>query len=256
MGARARLRVVLTTSQRQWNFADVWEAIASRHGEHPALVHGSLVRSWHGFDTRADGLAATLLDVGLERQEKVAQYCRNRPEYLESMFAAFKAGLVPVNTNFRYGDEELTYLWRDSDTAAVVFDAEFTETCDRLRYQLPEVKAWIRVDEHDGSGECPDWAIPYEVAVTSASDDAPTRAPWGRSGADLNLLYTGGTTGMPKGVMWPQHDFFMMIERRRTSPPPAAETSGRGRGSSRDHRSCTGRPVGSRWQHCRQPAPS
>ncbi|MGO9557626.1 MAG: AMP-binding protein [Acidimicrobiales bacterium] len=202
----------------QWNYADVWEQIADRFGDSPALLHGSTTLTWHDLDRRADGIAAVLLESGLQRQDKVAQYCRNRPEYLESMLAAFKASLVPVNTNFRYGDEELEYLWTDSDTVAVVFDAEFTDTCDRLRKTLPAIRAWIRVSEP--GDDCPDWAIAYHDAAGSAAADHRTRAPWGRSGDDLNLLYTGGTTGMPKGVMWPQHDFFLMIERQYGRMPP------------------------------------
>ncbi|MGO9198318.1 MAG: AMP-binding protein [Acidimicrobiales bacterium] len=202
----------------QWNYADVWEWIADRYGKAPALLHGPTVRTWDDFDRRADGIAAVLLDAGLQRQDKVAQYCRNRPEYLETMFAAFKASLVPVNTNFRYGDEELAYLWTDSDTSAVVFDGEFTDTCDRLRRQLPAIKAWIRVAPP--GGDCPAWAIAYDDAAGSGPSSGRTRAPWGRSGDDLNLLYTGGTTGMPKGVMWPQHDFFLMIELQYGRTPP------------------------------------
>jgi acyl-CoA synthetase (AMP-forming)/AMP-acid ligase II len=202
----------------QWNYADIWEQIADRFGDAAALLHGSTTRTWHDLDRRADGIAAVLLESGLQRQDKVAQYCRNRPEYLESMLAAFKASFVPVNTNFRYGDEELEYLWTDSDTAAVVFDAEFTDTCDRLRKALPAVRAWIRVAQR--GDDCPDWAIAYDDAASSAAVTHRTRAPWGRSGDDLNLLYTGGTTGMPKGVMWPQHDFFLMIEHQYGRTPP------------------------------------
>ncbi|HEV8065116.1 MAG TPA: AMP-binding protein, partial [Acidimicrobiales bacterium] len=138
----------------QWNYADVWEWIADRFGDEPALVHGDTARSWREFDRRAAGIAEVLLHAGLGRQEKVAQYCRNRPEYIETIFACFKASLVPVNTNFRYGPEELAYLWADSETAAVVFDAEFTDNCDQLRKQLPRIKAWIHVGEDD----CPPWA--------------------------------------------------------------------------------------------------
>jgi fatty-acyl-CoA synthase len=132
---------------------------------------------------------------------------------MESMFAVFKAGLVPVNTNYRYGDDELTYLWDNCDAAAVVFDAEFTDTCARLRPKLPGIRHWLRIgDEANG----PDWAIPYEQAATSH----PGRvvADWGRSGDDLYLLYTGGTTGMPKGVMWRQDDMFRMLEEQQGNP--------------------------------------
>jgi acyl-CoA synthetase (AMP-forming)/AMP-acid ligase II len=202
----------------EWNYADVWEAVADRFADEPALVHGDRVVSWRAFDDRADGVAAALLGAGLSQQDKVAQYMRNRPEYMESMFAAFKAGLVPVNTNFRYGDEELTYLWSNSDSAAVVFDAEFTDVCARLRAALPGVRCWLRVGGDDAG---PDWAVPYEEAASTH----PGRgvAPWGRSGDDLYLLYTGGTTGMPKGVMWRQDDLFHMLEAQQ--PRPATDAA-------------------------------
>lgn len=202
-------------STAEWNYADVWEHLADRFGSDPALLHGGEVRTWADFDRRADGVAAALLGAGLTRQDKFAQYCRNRPEYLESMFAAFKASIVPVNTNFRYGPEELAYLWEDSETSAVVFDAEFTETCDQLRQELPAIRLWLRVGDPAG---CPSWAVTYEEAAGSAA--GRVRAPWGRGGGDLNLLYTGGTTGMPKGVMWAQHDFFLMIEHQYGRTPP------------------------------------
>src|SRR6266487_850904 len=98
-----------------WNYADVWEAVAAMHPHATALVRGDSEISWRDFDRRANGIAATLLDGGLRQQDKVAQYLRNSPAYIESMFAAFKAGLVPVNTNYRYVDEELRYLWTNSD---------------------------------------------------------------------------------------------------------------------------------------------
>ncbi len=202
----------------QWNFADVWEHLADRFPEAPALVHGDVVRSWREFSKRSDGLAATLLASGLGRQDKVAQYCRNRPEYLESLFACFKASFVPVNTNFRYGDEELVYLWKDADVTAVVFDAEFTGTCERLRAQVPGIRSWIRVPGGPEDDDCPPWAVPYGEAADSSP--VRVRAVWGRSGEDLNLLYTGGTTGMPKGVMWQQHDFFLMLEKQYGRMPP------------------------------------
>ena len=123
---------------------------------------------------------------------------------------AFKAGLVPVNTNYRYGDDELRYLWSNSDAEAVVFGAEFTATCDRLRSQLPGIRLWLRVG---GDGDPPAWATDYRTAATSSRGRLVP--PWGRSGDDLYLLYTGGTTGLPKGVMWRQDDLFRMLEAGR-----------------------------------------
>jgi 3-oxocholest-4-en-26-oate---CoA ligase len=189
-----------------WNFADLWEAVSRSVPDAPANLHGDRRTDWREFEQRANGIAATLLGLGVERQDKVAQYLYNSPEYLESMFGAMKAGLVPVNTNYRYGDTELLYLWDNADAVAVVFHASFGPRLESLRHQLPRVKGWIWVD--DGSGPCPEWAIPYEQAAASVPGVDPVRGPWGRDGDDLYLLYTGGTTGMPKGVMWRQDDMF------------------------------------------------
>jgi fatty-acyl-CoA synthase len=193
-----------------WNFADAWEAVADLLPDAPAQVHGQQRFSWRDFDARANGIARALLDAGVKSQDKVAQYLYNGPEYLESLFAAFKAGLVPVNTNYRYTEDELVYLWDNADVVAVVFHGSFAERIEPLRSKVPLVTTWLWVD--DGSGPCPDWAMPYEEAASSASSASDrVRPPWGRSGDDLYLLYTGGTTGMPKGVMWRQDDLFMRI---------------------------------------------
>ncbi|TMM16787.1 MAG: acyl-CoA synthetase [Actinobacteria bacterium] len=200
-----------------WNFADVWEVVADTLPDAPALVQSQPGRPAHGrggrrqsfaeTDRRANGVARALLDLGAGAQDKVAQYLYNCPEYLESVFGTFKAGLVPVNTNYRYGDDELAYLWDNADAVAVVFHGTFAERIECLRPRLPRVKGWLWVD--DGSGPCPDWAIAYEDAAKSTSERVAP--PWGRSGDDLYLLYTGGTTGMPKGVMWRQDDLFAAL---------------------------------------------
>jgi acyl-CoA synthetase (AMP-forming)/AMP-acid ligase II len=196
------------------SFADVWEQIADAFPEAPAQVHGDRRSTWREFDRRADGVAQALLDLGVERQDKVAQYLYNTPEYLESVYGAVKASLVPVNTNYRYTDDELVYLWDNADAVAVVFHGAFTETIERVRSRVPRVRLWLWVD--DGTGPCPDWATPYEDAATSASDRV--RAPWGRGGEDIFMLYTGGTTGMPKGVMWQMGDLIDVYARSGGDP--------------------------------------
>ena len=192
-----------------WNFAEVWEAIAEATPDSPALVQGDRRITWTEFDRRADGIARTLLDGGAQEQDKVAHYLYNCPEYLESLFGIYKAGLAPVNTNYRYGDDELVYLWDNADAVAVVFHGTFTERIDGLRGRFPRVRTYLWVD--DGSGPCPPWAIDYEQATTAAA--GRTVAPWGRDGDQLYLLYTGGTTGMPKGVMWRQDDLFSILNQ-------------------------------------------
>jgi acyl-CoA synthetase (AMP-forming)/AMP-acid ligase II len=190
-----------------WNFADVWETVAGALPEAQAQVNGKRRLTWAETDRRANGIAKALLSLGVEKQDKVAQYLYNGVEYLESMFAVFKAGLVPVNTNYRYADEELLYLWDNADAVAVVFHGTFSSRIEALRDRLPKIKGWLWVD--DGTDACPDWAVPYEEAAASCPERV--EAPWGRSGDDLYMLYTGGTTGMPKGVMWRQDDLYAIL---------------------------------------------
>ncbi|MEO8693128.1 MAG: AMP-binding protein [Acidimicrobiales bacterium] len=195
-----------------WNLAEVWETVAEQLPDAPALAHGAQRRTWRAFDRNANGIARTLLDHGLGEQHKVAQYLYNGVEYLESMFAAFKAGLVPVNTNYRYGEDELLYLFDNSDAAAVVFHSTFVERLDAIRDRLPKVRCWLWVD--DGTGPCPDWALPYGAAAATGAPRVV--APWGRRPDHLFFLYTGGTTGLPKGVMWRQDDLFAILNRSAT----------------------------------------
>ena len=188
----------------EWNYADVWETVADVLPGAPALAQGGRSFTWSQFDHRADGVGRWLLGHDLAHQDKVALYLYNCPEYLECIFATTKVGAVPVNTNYRYADDELVYLWTNADAVAVVFHGTFTGRVERIRDRVPGVRAWLWVD--DGSGPCPQWAERYEDAAKNGG--SRVRAPWGRSGDDLIMLYTGGTTGMPKGVMWRQDDLF------------------------------------------------
>jgi acyl-CoA synthetase (AMP-forming)/AMP-acid ligase II len=199
-----------------WNLADIWERNADRFPDAIAQIQGDRRTTWAQFDRRADGIAAALLAAGVQHQDKVAHYLYNCPEYLESMFGLFKAALVPVNTNYRYTDDELAYLWDNADAVAVIFHGAFTDRCAAMRARAPRVRSWIWVD--DGTARCPDWAIDYEVAAGSAT--GRVAAPWGRSPDDLYLLFTGGTTGMPKGVMWRQDDMIGSLDAPSKRPLP------------------------------------
>ena len=191
-----------------WNYADVYEAIAAKVPQRPCQVQGDRTITWAEFDARADALAADLLAAGLTHQSKVVAYLFNCPEYLETYVAAFKGGFAPVNTNYRYGHDEIVYLFDNADAEAVVFHAAFVALVEGVRHELPNVKRWYCVA--DGTAPVPEWATDYQ-AVVSMPVAGPVRGPWGRSGDDLLLLYTGGTTGMPKGVMWRQDDLFNVL---------------------------------------------
>ncbi len=192
-------------SPREWNFADVWETVAHTVPDRIALVHGSCRITWAALDATANGFAATLLQRGAARQDKVALYLCNGPAYLQAAFGCMKAGLVPVNINYRYQEDELIYLWHNCDATTVVFHGAFTTRVEAVRARCPAVGLWIHVD--DGTTPCPAWALPFDAAA--APEPATVRAPWMRSGDDLVLIYTGGTTGRPRGVMWRQHDLFV-----------------------------------------------
>jgi 3-oxocholest-4-en-26-oate---CoA ligase len=207
-----------------WNLADIWEAVAARVPDRPAQIQGDRVISWADFDRRADALAADFVAAGLTHQSKIACYLYNAPEYLETMFAAFKAAMAPVNTNYRYGPEEITYLFDNADAEAVVFHACFADLVEQVRAELPKVKRWYVVADETGDG--PSWATSYEAVATSGARLG--ELSWQRSGDDLLLLYTGGTTGMPKGVMWRQDDLFNVLGAGGspiTGVPPATDVA-------------------------------
>jgi len=221
---------VVEVNAQGWNFADVWERIAEKIGDQLAQRQDQNSTTWSEFNSRANGIAQHFLDAGLVEQDKVAQYLYNCPEYLESVFGAFKAGMAIVNTNYRYTADEIVYLWDNADVVAVVFHGAFAAKCAEVRPLLPKITTWLWVD--DGSGPCPEWATPFEQVITehearAEADDSPTgtnvSGPWGRSGDHLMLLYTGGTTGMPKGVMWRQEDLFGALDsaNRKRMPPEA-----------------------------------
>ncbi|HET6963337.1 MAG TPA: AMP-binding protein, partial [Acidimicrobiales bacterium] len=191
-----------------WNFADVWDAVAATVPDRPALHQGPVRLDWGQLERRAAAVAGTLVSAGLGHQAKVAQYLYNCPAYLESLYGCFKAGLIPVNTNYRYTDDELVYLWDNSDSEAVIFHSSFTERVERVRDRLPGVKLWLWIDDGSG-GAAPDWAVPYDRALAHE----PLESPGRRSGDDMLFIYTGGTTGMPKGVMWRQDDLFSVLNR-------------------------------------------
>ncbi|MEI7932443.1 MAG: AMP-binding protein, partial [Alphaproteobacteria bacterium] len=185
-----------------WNFADVWELVAAKQGERLAIVQGGKVLTWAEFDARSDALAQAFVAAGAGRQAKIGCYLANSAEYMITVFAAFKAGMVPFNVNYRYGSEELAYLFDNADAEIVVFDAEYADKIAPLRARLPGVKAWIVHGE-----PAPPWALDL-ADLTVQKAPSRFRAPWGRSGRDEMFIYTGGTTGMPKGVMWRQEDLF------------------------------------------------
>jgi fatty-acyl-CoA synthase len=145
-------------------------------------------------------------------QDHVALYLHNGTEYLEGMLAAFKARCVSVNVNFRYVADELEYLFRNAGAKAVIYHARFAPLLAQVRDCLPGLQVLLQVADDSGEDLLPG-AVDYEEALASAPAELPVA---GHSPDDLYILYTGGTTGMPKGVLWRQHDIFMSTMGGRT----------------------------------------
>ena len=208
--------------ETRWNFGDLFDALAPALGDRPALIHGDLVRTWTEFGERSNRLARALVERGLQTDEKVAFVLRNSPAYLELFAACVKVRLVHVNVNYRYVDNELLYVLENSDAKAVVFDAEFGPQIDRLRGQLgPDIRL-VQVGEQPSASDVES----YED-LCSVGDARPLDVA--RSGEDLYFQYTGGTTGLPKAVMWRQHDRIALFAMARGADATdhAAQTASR-----------------------------
>ena len=185
-----------------WNYGNILDAIADAvPPDNPCLIHGDRVVTWKDFTRRTNNLARALRARGAGTDDKIAFYLRNHPAYLEGVGAAFKGRLVHVNVNYRYVDEELLYILDNSDAAVVVFGSEFADHVRALKGRLPKVRVWLEVTE--AGAPTVDGAIDFE-RLCEEGDGAPLGIE--RSGDDLLFLYTGGTTGMPKGVMWAHDD--------------------------------------------------
>jgi acyl-CoA synthetase (AMP-forming)/AMP-acid ligase II len=203
---------------QEFNIGLTHEAVSSVAGEREALVWRDRRLTYADLTDRSRRLATYLRQAGLgvrrERpalanyesgQDHVGLYLRNGNEYVEGMLGAFKARCAPVNVNYRYVAGELRYLFADADVRGLIYHAAFAPTLSQVRESLPGRPVLLQVD--DGSGEpLLPGAVDYEEALASVPAGLPDI---GQSPDDLYVLYTGGTTGMPKGVLWRQHDIFM-----------------------------------------------
>ena len=190
----------------EYNLADLWERVVDTVPDHEALVCGDRRLTFAEEDERATRLANALAERGIGPGDHVACYLYNSVEYLEVMLAAFKLRAVPINVNYRYVEDELRYLLDDADVKAVVFHREFAPKLTAIRSSLPDLHTFLAVDDGTSTDELAELgALDYEATLVAGS---PERAFGPRSADDLYILYTGGTTGMPKGVMWRHEDVF------------------------------------------------
>jgi fatty-acyl-CoA synthase len=199
------------------NLGDVLDRVARAVAPNdPAIICDDVVTTWVDLDRRANAVARALLSSGLAPGAKVALYMRNGPAYLESLVASFRGRLAHVNVNYRYGVEELLYILENSDAEAVVFGAEFATQAAALMPRAGQVKRWVQV-----GGAPIEGSVAFEALAVG--EGAPLDIK--RSPDDIFLLYTGGTTGLPKGVMWPASAFWAANAAGRApligSEPPA-----------------------------------
>jgi 3-oxocholest-4-en-26-oate---CoA ligase len=200
-----------------FNLADIHEAVAAAIPERECVVFRDRRLTWHAVTERTRRLANFLTRHGLgcrqERgglqnfesgQDHLGLYLFNGNEYLEGMLGAFKARVAPFNVNYRYIENELIYLLNDADCHALIYHAQFAPRLAKIRSELPHVRLLLQVADESGNALLPG-AIDYETALAESSPARPAVA-W--SPDDLYILYTGGTTGFPKGVLWRQEDVF------------------------------------------------
>jgi fatty-acyl-CoA synthase len=200
-----------------WNFGDILDAISPAvPADKPAFIHGERVISWGEATKATNNLARGLIARGAAPGDKLAIYMRNRPEYLLALAAAFKARMTHVNVNYRYTPEEVWYIFDNSDARAVVYASEFRDAVIEIRPRLPNVKTWIEVS---GDGKVAPFAERFDK-LAEAGNGGPLDIE--RSGDDQFFIYTGGTTGMPKGVIWTHNDLreITLAGQRRLGPVP------------------------------------
>jgi 3-oxocholest-4-en-26-oate---CoA ligase len=201
MGDDSAHLVMCAAMEMHW--ATVWEAVADVLPDSPAVTNGDVTRTWAEYDQRAARVTAGLCAAGLQPQSKVALCLYNGNEYLEAQYAAFKMRGIAINVNYRYLDEELWYLLDNADAEALFFHASLADRVARVVDRLPKLRLLVEVDD-TGSGDLLGGrAVAYEELV-DANEPAARIA---RDESDLYMLYTGGTTGMPKGVMYPMGEF-------------------------------------------------
>jgi acyl-CoA synthetase (AMP-forming)/AMP-acid ligase II len=202
-------------SETSFNLSTLFNAIAQAIPDQTFLIWRDKRLTYRDVDARVDGIAYYLQSQGLgcrtERsdladyesgQDHLALYLRNGNEYVEAMIGNCRARVAPFNCSFRYVENELYYLLNDSHAAALVYIAEFAPRAAAVRDRLPTLKHLIQVEDQSGNPLLPG-AVAYESIVDTARPPSPMPDP---TGDDLYILYTGGTTGMPKGVLWRQHD--------------------------------------------------
>ncbi len=188
-----------------FNLADLFECVADHVPDREAIIYDGRRLTFAQVDERATRLAHHLLNNGVGQGDRVGLYMYNCNEWIEAALAAFKIRAIPVNINFRYVEDELRYLFGDAELTGLVYHGEFASRVAGVAAAIPSLRALVWVEDGSDPSSALRGQTEYEAALAAASGERDFAE---RSGDDIYLIYTGGTTGMPKGVMWRQEDVF------------------------------------------------
>lgn len=193
------------------NIADLAEHAIDAVPDRVALICGDEHLTYAQLEDKANRLAHYLIDRGVKKDDKVGLYCRNRIEIVIAMLGIVKAGAILVNVNFRYVEAELRYLFENSDMVALVHERQYSDRVAAVLTDTPDVQTVLVVDDGSDVDEQTYRAYGGVEFYSALEQGSPERDFGERSADDIYLLYTGGTTGFPKGVMWRHEDIYRVL---------------------------------------------
>jgi acyl-CoA synthetase (AMP-forming)/AMP-acid ligase II len=192
----------------EYNLATIFECAADQFAEREYIVANGKRCTYAQMDQRANRLAHHLAAQGIGRGDHVGIYAYNCIEWVESLWAIFKLRAVWININYRYVEDELTYIFDNADLKALIYQREFSQRVANVRGAMPLMRHLVMLQDGSDAPTCDLDAVDYEQALAQQS---PARDFGPRSGDDIYMLFTGGTTGMPKAVMWRHQDVFYAL---------------------------------------------
>ena len=192
----------------EFNAADIFEGVVDRVPDREAIVHGSTRLTYKELDARSNKAANALKKLGIKKGSHIGIYAFNCVEWLEIMLGAYKLCAIPININYRYVEEELKYLIDNADMEAIFYHKQFSNKLENIKSHLPLLKDFICIEDNSGEDDVIDKSFNFEDLIANEDE---SRLDVNRSGDDKYILYTGGTTGMPKGVVWRMEDVLMTL---------------------------------------------
>tara|TARA_A100001015_G_scaffold247814_2_gene284837 strand:+ start:5494 stop:7128 length:1635 start_codon:yes stop_codon:yes gene_type:complete len=192
----------------EFNAADIFEGVVDRVPDREAIVHGSTRLTYKELDARSNKAANALKKLGIKKGSHIGIYAFNCVEWLEIMLGAYKLCAIPININYRYVEEELKYLIDNADMEAIFYHKQFSNKLENIKSHLPLLKGFICIEDNSGEDDVIDKSFNFEDLIANEDE---SRLDVDRSGDDKYILYTGGTTGMPKGVVWRMEDVLMTL---------------------------------------------